>query len=223
MAGQIHRRRNKINQTTERMNMKPKLLIVDDDYAVRESLRKLLEAQNYEVLPAKDAREALHHFSAQPVDLVVLDINLGADNGWKVFEQMTMTNPFVPTIVITGECGQRAQAVSLGVEGLIEKPIEVPVLLNMIREFLAESTETKLKRICGNSAYCRFVTGHYEPSLRFLQERYAAPFRITSPGPAMRPAPAGPPSLPTVIGIPANLFGRHAETDPEKHPAAADN
>jgi DNA-binding response OmpR family regulator len=85
--------------------MKPKLLVVDDDHSVRESLRKLLEAQNYEVFPARDASEALEHFNAHRIDLIVLDINLGADNGWKLFETMTIKSPFVPTIVITGEWG----------------------------------------------------------------------------------------------------------------------
>ena len=160
------------------MLMKPKLLIVDDDHSVCESLRKLLESRNYEVFPARDAREALDYFNSQPIDLVVLDINLGAENGWKVFEAMTVKNPFVPTIVITAEWGQRERAVSLGVEGLIEKPIDVPALLNMIRELLAETTEAKLKRICGDATYCRYIGRHYEPYLRLLQKRYNAPLRM---------------------------------------------
>jgi len=162
------------------MLMKPKLLVVDDDRSVLESLTKLLEAEHYEVYPARDAIEAMDCFHSEPIDLVVLDINLGTDNGWKVFESMTITNPFVPTIVITAEWGQREQAVTLGVEGLIEKPIDVLAFLKMIRELLAETTEAKLKRICGNDAYCRYIGRHYEPYLRMLQKRYDAPLRMAS-------------------------------------------
>ena len=116
--------------------MKPRLLVVDDDYSVRESVRKLLESEGYEALPARDANEALEQFKSQRVDLVILDINLGGDNGWEVFASMTARNPFVPTIVITGEWGQREKAVTLGVEGLIEKPIDVDRFLEQIERFL---------------------------------------------------------------------------------------
>jgi DNA-binding response OmpR family regulator len=160
--------------------MKPAILIVEDDRSVLESLTKLLEKEDYEVYPARDAIEAMDYFNSKPIDLVVLDINLGVDNGWQVFEAMTVKNPFVPTIVITAEWGQREQAVTFGVEGLIEKPIDVPAFLKMIREFLAETTEAKLKRICGNDAYFRYIPRHYEAYLRVLQERYTAPFRIAT-------------------------------------------
>lgn len=196
------------------MLMKPKLLVVDDDHSVCESLRKLLEAQNYVVFPARNAREALDHFDSHPIDLVVLDINLGADNGWKVFEAMTAKNPFVPTIVITAEWGQREQGVTLGVEGLIEKPIDVPAFLKMIRELLAETTEAKLKRICGNDAYCRYIGRHYEPYLRMLQKRYTAPLRMASRSEVLTDVePDIDTEWPTVIPASAGIHGGDAESD----------
>lgn len=195
--------------------MKPKLLVVDDDHSVRESLRKLLEAQGYEVLSARDAVEALEAFNSQCIDLVVLDINLGVDNGWQVFETMTFKNPFVPTIVITAEWGQRERAVALGVEGLIEKPIDVPVLLKLIRELLTETTTTRLNRLCGNDAYCRYSARHYEPYLRLLQKRYAAPFRIRSGDATQpRPSPESNPTLPELIPASATLHGCRSESRP---------
>ncbi len=157
--------------------MKARLLVVDDDQSVLTSLKKLLEAEQYAVYPARDATEALTQFKDARPDLVVLDINLGAENGWEVFQEMAVTNPFVPTIIITAEWGQQERAAALGVEGLIEKPIDVPVFLKMIRDLLAESSEEKQERICGRTEYGRFVGRHYEPYLRRLQERHAAPFR----------------------------------------------
>lgn len=198
------------------MRMKPRILIVDDDRSVLESLTKLLETEHYEVYPARDGIEAMEYFNAKPIDLVVLDINLGVDNGWKVFETMTITNPFVPTIIITAEWGQREHAVTLGVEGLIEKPIDVPGFLKMIRDLLAETTEAKLKRICGNDAYCRYIGRHYEPYLRMLQNRYAAPLRLESHDEALpeeKPDVDTELELPTVIPASARLLGWHAESD----------
>lgn len=196
------------------MLMKPKLLIVDDDRSVLESLTRLLETEQYEVYPARDATEAMDFFNSKPIDLVVLDINLGVDNGWQVFEAMTVKNPFVPTIMITAEWGQRERAVTLGVEGLIEKPIDVPAFLTMIRELLAETTEAKLKRICGNDAYCRYIGRHYEPYLRMLQKRYAAPLRMASRCDVLTDEkPDVDMEWPTVIPASADINGWHAESD----------
>lgn len=203
------------NQTnaTDLMLMNPKILVVDDDHSVRESVRKLLATEGYETIPARDADEALDQFNAQQVDLVILDINLGMESGWEVFAAMTARNPFVPTIVITAEWGQRDKAVTLGVEGLIEKPIDVPVFLKMIQDLLAESTEAQLKRICGNETYCRYVGRNYETYLRMLQERYAAPLRIPqlrAGVPDTAPIPAT--AKPTVIAGEGDIFGRRKET-----------
>lgn len=162
------------------MLMKYKLLIIDDDHSVRESLTKLLELERYEVYPARDASEALDYFNSRPIDLVVLDINLGSDNGWQVFETMTVKNPFVPTIVVTAERGQWEQAVTFGVEGLIEKPIDVPAFLKLIRDLLAETAQSKPKQARHKCASGGYVGRNYEPHLRMLQKRYAAPLRMTS-------------------------------------------
>ena len=170
--------------------MKPKLLLVDDDHSVRESLQKLLVAEHYEVYPAYDAIGAIEHFESERIDLVILDINLGTDNGWNVFEKMTTINPFVPTIIITAEWGQQERAVTLGVEGLIEKPIDVPVFLKMIRTLLAETTEERLNRICGDDEYCRYVARHQEAYLGRLLERYNTPFKLPPSGQHLRFKPA---------------------------------
>ena len=160
--------------------MKPKLFLIDDDHSVRESLRKLLEAENYDVYPAVDGIDALDHFKTKPSDLVILDLNLGTGDGWKVFRTMAELNPFVPTVIITAEFDQREHAVAAGVEALIEKPINVPVFLKIISDLLAETSEQRLERVCGNDEYCRYVARHYEPFLKLLNERHSAPLKLSS-------------------------------------------
>lgn len=161
------------------MKKTPKLLLVDDDHSVRESLQKLLIAEHYDVYPASDVIGAMEHFKTERIDLVILDINLGTDNGWNVFEKMTAINPFVPTIIITAEWGQQERAVTLGVEALVEKPIDVLAFLKMIRSLLAETKEERMKRICGDDEYCRYVAGHHETFLRSLLERHNTPFKLS--------------------------------------------
>jgi CheY-like chemotaxis protein len=159
---------------------KPKLLVVDDDHSVRESLKKLLETEHYDVHPARDGVEALDYFRSSPTDLVVLDLNLGTDDGWKIFHTMAELNPFVPTVIITAEFDQRERAVAAGVEALIEKPIDVPVFLKIISDLLAETSEQRLERVCGNDEYCRYVARHYEPFLSLLNERHSAPLKFST-------------------------------------------
>ena len=160
------------------MIMKQRLLVVDDDPAVLEAMTKLLAAEGYEVLAARDGAGALRYFKAGLVDLVVLDLNLGTDDGWDVFRRMAEVNPFVPTVIITAECAQRDLAQAAGVEALIEKPIDVPVFLQIVRDLLAERGEQRRERICGSDEYCRYVGRSYETFLRLLQERRSAPMKL---------------------------------------------
>jgi len=160
--------------------MKQRLLVVDDDRSVLESLTKLLAAEGYDVLAARDGAEALGHFKSGRVDLVVLDLNLGTDDGWDVFRKMAELNPFVPTMIITAECGQKDLARAAGVEALVEKPIDVPVFLEIVRDLLRERGEQRRERICGSDEYCRYVARSYETFLRMLQERRSAPMKLSS-------------------------------------------
>ncbi len=160
--------------------MKKSLLIVDDDRSVCESLRKLLEAEGFEVRLAGDAAGAMKHLNTTRIDLVVLDINLGNDSGWEVFEAMAKSKPFVPAIVITAEWGQRDRAVALGAEALIEKPIDVVSFLEMIDSLLSQSAEHRLRRIPGRKNYCRYLAKDYATFLTLLQERRSAPLDLSS-------------------------------------------
>jgi CheY-like chemotaxis protein len=169
-------------------NIKPRLLVIDDDYSVLESLKKLLESEHYDVHPARDGVEALESFKSNTPDLVVLDLNLGTEDGWNVFNRMTQTNPFVPTVVITAEFDQRERAVAAGVEALIEKPIDVPVFLEIISQLLAETHQQRLNRVCGDDEYCRYVARPYELFVRRLNERHSTPLKLSSALDAVLPS-----------------------------------
>jgi CheY-like chemotaxis protein len=82
--------------------MKQRVLIVDDDASVRESIRKVLKGAGYEVTTAADSEEATAKFVPEHIDLVLLDLNLRSRSGWEVFERLTTQPPALPIIVITG-------------------------------------------------------------------------------------------------------------------------
>jgi DNA-binding NtrC family response regulator len=159
--------------------MKTKILVIDDDASVRASLVKLLEMQDYEVLEAGNRAEAINIFRCSSVDLVVLDVNREEENGWSVFERMKELNPFVPTVAITADFDQRGNAIVAGAEALIEKPLDVSVFLEVVRDLLAETSQERLERVCGDDEYCRFVAGYHAPYLRRFDERHSAPLILS--------------------------------------------
>lgn len=126
-----------------------KILVVDDEPQIRESLRKVLRAEGYEVLLAAEGREGIEKFNAEQIDLLLLDLNLAGDNGWDLFERLTSQNPLLPIIIITGRANQQELAAGAGVGALMRKPLNVPVLLQTITDLLAEPAETRLKRLVG--------------------------------------------------------------------------
>jgi CheY-like chemotaxis protein len=131
--------------------MKQSVLVVDDDDSVRESSKRVLEGAGYQVMLAADGQAAIDQFSAHPIDVLILDLNLPIRDGWDAFEELTRANPFIPTIIITGMANQYDLAVAAGAGALLEKPIEPPLLLRTIEELLIESNEKRLRRVCGYS------------------------------------------------------------------------
>jgi CheY-like chemotaxis protein len=151
--------------------MKKRVFIVDDDASVRQSIKKVLEGAGYAVMAASDGEEAIAQFVPDQIDLVLLDLNLPTRSGWDVFERMTTRYPFVPIIIITGMPNQYRTALAAGASALVEKPIEVPILLKALEELLAEPKETHLRRICGYQDDTRYVAPLNPRSARRGAER----------------------------------------------------
>jgi len=139
--------------------IKPRVLVVDDDAAVRQAIQRVLEGAGYKVIPAADGQQAVDQFSPEQFDLVLLDLDLPGRGGWDVFERLTTKGPVLPVIIITGMPGQYATALAAGAGALLEKPLDVSALLRTIAELLAEPAEERLLRISGY----RSTTRHFAP------------------------------------------------------------
>jgi CheY-like chemotaxis protein len=134
-----------------------RILIVDDDPEIRASLRKVLGAEGYQVVLAADGREAIEKFNRERIDLVLLDLNLPVNSGWDTFGTLTAIDPLLPIIIITGRQNQSEFAAAAGISALVEKPFNVPSLLQTIGELLAEAPEMRLKRLVGLRNDSRYV------------------------------------------------------------------
>lgn len=137
--------------------MSKRILILDDDAQVRESLRKALRAEGYDVVVAADGQEGVEKFRAAPVELLLLDLNLPEGSGWDIFERLTSMNPLVPTIIITGMRHKSDSAAMAGAGAFFEKPLDVPLLLRTMKELLAEPPESQLKRLAGLRSCLKFA------------------------------------------------------------------
>lgn len=126
--------------------MKHKILLADDDEAVRTSLERVLESEGFDVLTAAGGREAVREFQAGSPHLVLLDVGMPGKNGWEALDLMERFNPFVPVIMITARPNQYERAVVSGVDALMEKPLDMPVLVKTIRRLLQEPRAARVAR-----------------------------------------------------------------------------
>ena len=109
------------------------VFVVDDDDAVRDSLKTLLELQSFTVKTFETCKDFLSARSDGAACLV-LDIHLPGMSGLDLMEAMKRMDRGLPTILITGRCdsAMRDRAKALGVVALLEKPIDFGNLMAAI-------------------------------------------------------------------------------------------
>jgi DNA-binding response OmpR family regulator len=116
-----------------------RVLLVDDDHEIVESVRIALESKGYDVLVARDGNQGLAMAEREDPDLVVLDMMMPKRSGFLVLEKLRRTRP-VPlrVIMITANEGSRhkAYAEMLGVDDYIRKPFAMDRLMDSVKRLL---------------------------------------------------------------------------------------
>jgi two-component system response regulator MprA len=116
-----------------------KILVVDDERAVRDSLRRALELQGYDVDLASDGAEALERLAGngQP-DAVVLDILMPGIDGLEVCRQIRRRGYSIPVLMLTARdaVGDRVEGLDAGADDYVVKPFALEELLARIRALL---------------------------------------------------------------------------------------
>ncbi len=116
--------------------MKEKILLAESDGAVRRMVARVLDLAGYTVTLAGTAEEALSFFRAERPDLVVLNLEL-AEAAGEFLQQMNRLDASAPVLALTAGADQLEQAVQRGIDALMEKPLELPLLLQTIDRLLA--------------------------------------------------------------------------------------
>jgi CheY-like chemotaxis protein len=144
-------------KTKSTRSSKSRILLVDDDPAIRQILLRLLEEEDYLVLTAANGAEALEFAKSTRFDLVLLDLNMPVKDGWETFEQLSTSNPLLPIILITARPNQFFPALASGVGALLEKPLDFVKLFHTIRDLLEEPLEFRRARIYGEPSNFHYI------------------------------------------------------------------
>ncbi|MDD5224999.1 MAG: response regulator, partial [bacterium] len=123
-----------------------RILIVDDEPNVHYSFQKIL-GLDYEILEARDGKEAVQKVQKEAPDLVLLDVRIPGMDGLKVLDRIKELDTRIPVIVMTafGTMQTAVEAMKLGAFEYILKPFDVPVILDLVKKSLAVGEAAKKK------------------------------------------------------------------------------
>jgi two-component system, NtrC family, nitrogen regulation response regulator NtrX len=121
--------------------MKPRILVIDDEHAIRDSLRMILEYEGYECLGASSGQEGLALVEQESPDLVFLDIKMPGMDGLEVLGRLKAVDEALPVVIISGHgtVSTAVEATKLGAFDFIEKPLASERVLLSIRNALDQS------------------------------------------------------------------------------------
>jgi excisionase family DNA binding protein len=121
-------------------NVRPRVLVVDDEASIRDLLAKTLALAEYDVNVATDGRSALERMRLYPYDLLIADLKMPGMDGLTVIREAKRYKADLPVIIITGFSTESSaiEAVNLGVAGYLTKPFRVPQVLAAAAKALGE-------------------------------------------------------------------------------------
>jgi two-component system response regulator MprA len=151
-----------------------KILVVDDERAVRESLRRALELEGYEIELAADGEEALYRLEsdAQP-DALVLDVLMPRVDGLEVARTIRRAGNRVPILMLTArtQVEDRVEGLDAGADDYVTKPFALEELLARLRALLRRTAD-------GSGEVLRFADLELDPGTREVR-RGGEPIELT--------------------------------------------
>jgi len=140
-----------------------KILVVDDERAVRESLRRALELEGYEIELAEDGRRALamlEENAGQP-DAIILDVLMPGADGLEVCRRLRRSGSRVPILMLTArdEVENRVAGLDAGADDYVTKPCALEELIARVRALLRRASS-------GSGETLRFADLELDPGTR---------------------------------------------------------
>ena len=153
-----------------------KILVVDDERAVRESLRRALELEGYEIELAADGSEALYRLEgdAEP-DAMILDVLMPGVDGLEVCRRLRGSGSKLPVLMLTArtQVEDRVEGLDAGADDYVTKPFALDELLARVRALIRRTTVEE-----GGGEVIRFADLELDPATREVT-RGGRPIELT--------------------------------------------
>lgn len=135
-----------------------KILVIDDERSIRNTLKEILEYEKYQVDVAENAKQALEHVKSNEYHIILCDIKMPEVDGLELLPQLIEIHPDTPVVIISGHgnIDTAVEAIKKGAYDFIEKPLDLNRLLITIRNAMDKSnlvSEAKILRKKVNSKY----------------------------------------------------------------------
>jgi DNA-binding NtrC family response regulator len=135
-----------------------KILVIDDERSIRNTLKDILEYEKYEVDLAEDGNKGLEKIKSAEYDVILCDIKMPGLDGIEVLERLVVLAPDTPVVMISGHgnIDTAVDSIKKGAFDYIEKPLDLNRLLITIRNAMDKSnlvTETKILKGKVNKKY----------------------------------------------------------------------
>jgi DNA-binding NtrC family response regulator len=117
----------------------PTILLVDDDFSVRESLQRVLTSEGLDVVTAASGEDAIQQLATLRPALVITDLCMRAVSGWDLVFHYHLHEAGLPFFVITALSRREAGGVDALANRFFQKPLNLEALLVAVREQLAAS------------------------------------------------------------------------------------
>lgn len=221
-----------MNEPSPRDAPTPTVFVVDDDPGVRKSFRWLMESVGLKVRTYGSALEFLAEYDPLRPGCLILDLRMPGMTGWELQERLQTLGATLPVIVITayGDVPQAVRAIKAGAVHFFEKPVDDQVLLDHVRQALAQAQQRRLQAQLAadlRERYARLtprevevlekvVEGHSSKQIAYLlgvSHKTVEAHRAK----IMRKMQAD--SLPQLITLYWNWLRRESATDTPPHPS----
>jgi two-component system, NtrC family, nitrogen regulation response regulator NtrX len=152
-----------------------KILVIDDERAIRNTLKEVLEYEKHEVDLAEDGPSGLEMFNANSYDIILCDIKMAKMDGIEVLQKIYETSSDVPVVMISGHgnIDTAVEAIKKGAFDFLEKPLDLNRLLITIRNATDKSTLITQTQVLKNKVSKMYEMVGESEAIRKVKEMIA--------------------------------------------------